>query len=368
MKKKDNTKLRKGFTTGSSAAAGAKAAVTLLLTGKLLNEVEVTLPRSGDGTIVIPVKMVTLDGGVATATIIKDAGDDPDVTDKAEIVTEVRLVSEAPGDGEDSIRVLGGRGVGKVTRPGLSVAPGNPAINPVPMKMIKEAVSEVTDTLCVPPSVLVTVNVPRGVELAKYTMNARLGIIGGISILGTTGIVHPLSLSAYTDSIGCAVEVAVATGLSEVVFSTGRSSERVAEEGLKLDGAAYILTGDHMGFALLEAAKKKEIKRVTVSGQFGKFSKLARGEFETHCKDSSVEMGFLKDVAVRNGATKELALRIEQANTAREVFFIFKEEALEGAIREITALVKKNAAERSAGGVSVMSMLVGYDGKVEVSL
>ncbi len=368
MKKKDHTKLREGFTTGSSAAAGAKAAVTLLLTGKLLKAVEVTLPRAGDGTIVIPVKEVSLNGAVATATIIKDAGDDPDVTDRAEIVTEVKLLGEAPGDGEDSMRVEGGRGVGKVTRPGLSVAPGNPAINPVPMKMIRQAVSEVTDTLCVPPSVLVTVSVPRGVELAKSTMNERLGIIGGISILGTTGIVHPLSLSAYTDSISCAVDVAVAAGLTEVVFSTGRSSERVAEEGLALDDAAYILTGDHMGFALIEAAKKKELKRVTISGQFGKFSKLARGEFETHCKDSTVEMGFLRDIAGRNGATEELAKRIEGANTAREVFFIFKEEGIKGAIEEITALVKKNGAARSAEGVEVRAMLVGYDGKVEVSL
>ena len=266
-------------------------------------------------------KTVSRSGEVATATIIKDAGDDPDVTDRAEIVAEVRLLKDS---GEGSIRIEGGAGVGKVTRPGLSVAPGNPAINPVPIKMIRQAVSEVTDTLCVPPSVLVTVSVPRGEELAKSTMNARLGIIGGISILGTTGIVHPLSLSAYTDSISCAVEVAVAAGLSEVVFSTGRSSERVAEESFALDPAAYILTGDHMGFALEEAAKNKEIKRVTVSGQFGKFSKLARGEFETHCKDSSVEMGFLREVAVRNGATGEQALRIEGANTAREVFFIFK--------------------------------------------
>ena len=204
--------------------------------------------------------------------------------------------------------------------------------------MIRGSVREVTALLdAPPPCVTVTVSVPDGEEIAKKTMNARLGIIGGISILGTTGIVEPLSLSAYTDSIICALDVAVAGGLTEVVFSTGRSSEKVAEKLLKLDERAFIIVGDHMGFALEAASERERIKRVSVAGQFGKFTKLASGHFKTHCTDSSVELAVLADIAGDKGAGDGLTKKIQNANTAREVFFLLKEAGLDKAVEEVCA-------------------------------
>jgi len=203
---------------------------------------------------------------------------------------------------------------------------GSPAINPVPLAMIRTAVREAALDAKLTPSVVVRVNVPRGEELARKTMNPRLGILGGISILGTTGIVEPLSLSAYTHSISCGIDVALAGGLKEVVLSTGRSSERAVEAHLELPPPAFILTGDHMGFALEDAGKREGLRRVTIAGQFGKFSKLAAGHFETHFTKSSVELGFIAEVCRKEGVGKKTVKRVLEANTAREVFFILKDE------------------------------------------
>jgi len=323
--------------------------------------VDVTIP--GGASLAIPVKSVRVEGAVARAIIVKDAGDDPDVTHRAEFVTEVELVRRR-NPARARITIKGGDGVGVVTRPGLKVRPGRPAINPVPLKMIRAAILEAARDAGLRPSVVVTVSVPRGVELAKKTMNARLGIIGGISILGTTGIVEPMSLSAYTNSIKCVTDVALAGGLSEVVFSTGRSSEKVVEKELKLPPEAYNLTGDHMGYALRDARGRKRLKRVTVAGQFGKFTKLASGHFETHCADSSVELGFLAGLALRHGAPPEFTERIKAANTAREVFFMLKDAGLDGVLRDVCRLVRDNAAAITGKGIRLRAILVGYSGEI----
>ncbi len=304
MKSKLGKSLRRGFTTGTCAAAGAKAAAQALFAslskrkraGKRLtgpSVVSVTLP---DGTPYrVKVKSIEVEGSCATATIIKDAGDDPDVTHKARIVTSVEL--KGFNASRTGIGIKGGVGVGTVTRAGLKVKVGRSAINPVPLSMIRTAVTEaasaINDCNGLKPSVEVTVSVPRGELLAKKTMNARLGIMGGISILGTTGIVEPLSLAAYKDSIVCGIDVAIAAGLDTVVFSTGRSTEKVLEAESELPASGFVMTGDHMGFALSCVAKRKEIKKVTVAGQFGKFTKLAAGHFETHCADSSIDLAAL---------------------------------------------------------------------------
>lgn len=348
----------------------------MLFSGKRVKEVEVTLPpsRGGPSSILIPVKSVEKQDNSASAVVVKDAGDDPDVTGGAEIVARLsiptpRLVKAGTKLSKQSkgrILIKGGEGVGRVTRPGLAISPGYAAINPVPLKMIRASVREVTTLLDFPPSLTVFISVPAGLEISKKTMNARLGIIGGISILGTTGIVEPLSLSAYRDSILCALDVAVAGGLSEVVFSTGRSSEKVAEKLLKLDERAFILTGDHMGFALEAASAREKIKRVSVAGQFGKFTKLAAGHFKTHCTESSVELTFLAGLAEEAGAKGAILNKISGANTAREVFSILKEKGFDSAIAEVCALVRRNSMEFFPEGVKVCSILVGYNGKVEV--
>ncbi len=353
-------KLRKGYTTGTCAAAGAKAAALLLLGGSRPGQVEVTLPRGG--SLSVPVKSVAGGKGSARAVVVKDAGDDPDVTNGAEFITEVEMLGENAK--RASVRIRGGKGVGVVTKPGLKVRPGRPAINPVPLSMIRKAVMEAASLHEKKHSFLVTISVPLGVELAARTMNPRLGIVGGISILGTTGIVEPMSLAAYTHSISCGVSVAVASGLEEVVFSTGRSSEKAVEKRLKVPEAACVLTGDHMGYALKDAATRPEIKGVVVAGQFGKFTKLAAGHFETHCDDASIDLDFLAGLCERLGGSKALAGRIREANTARHVFFILRENGFNRALDEVCRLVKRNSGRMLGKGKSVRAVLVGYDGEI----
>jgi cobalt-precorrin-5B (C1)-methyltransferase len=353
--------LRKGFTTGASAAAGTKAAAGALFSGNAsIKRVSVTLPCGG--SIDIPVKRVEVMGSVATATVVKDAGDDPDATDKAEIVAEVMLRERSAK--RLSVGVKGGTGVGIVTMPGLKVRQGLPAINPVPMKMIRRSVREAAKEAGIRPRVIVTITVPRGVEIAKKTMNERLGIVGGISILGTTGIVEPLSLSAYRHSIDSAIDVADAGGLATVVFSTGRSSEKAVEGSLGLPKGSYILVGDHMGYALGRVAEKKGIKTVYVVAQFGKLTKLAAGDFETHCTDSSVDLGFIGGVCRRLNSGKGVVSEVIGANTARQVFFILKDNALKSVFSALCRMAKRNSGEILGSRVKVRCVLVGYENDI----
>ncbi|MFQ5465244.1 MAG: cobalt-precorrin-5B (C(1))-methyltransferase [Thermodesulfobacteriota bacterium] len=360
--------LRKGITTGTCAAAGAKAAARALLAASggrgeakagPPRYVDVTLPRGG--RIRVKVKGVVVKGESATATVIKYAGDDPDVTNGADIVTTVLL--SGFNEMRTGVAIRGGPGVGVVTRPGLKTPVGSPAINPVPRAMIRRSVVEAARSAGVTPSVVVTVAVPRGEDLARKTMNARLGIVGGISILGTTGIVEPMSLSAYTHSISAAVDVARASGLAEVVFSTGRSSEKVVEGSAGLPEVAFILTGDHMGYALDDAAGKG-LGKVTIAGQFGKFTKLAAGHFSTHCTDSSVELAFIAGLAEEAGGGPSLAAAIRAANTARGAFFIIRDSGLDALFGRVAEMVGSNARKRVGGRLAIRAVLVGYDGEV----
>lgn len=359
-------KLRKGFTTGTCAAAGAKAAALALFAAASKRRfgkrsfVEVTLP--GGRRVRIKVKDVRLSDDHASATVVKDAGDDPDVTNGADIIAEVRLLSLERK--RPVVRINGGEGVGVVTRPGLKVRPGRPAINPVPLAMIKTSVLEAALEAGVAPSVSVTVLVPKGRALAEKTMNPRLGIIGGISILGTTGIVEPLSLSAYRHSITCGIDVALASGSGTVVFSTGRTSERAVEQELELPPVAYILTGDHMGFALKDAGARSGLKRIIVAGQFGKFTKLAAGHFETHCSDAEVELGFIAKISKDLGVKESFAGKIKGANTAREAFFILKKERFNKVFRALCQRARDNARAFVRPGLMVSAVLVGYDNDI----
>ncbi|MCP5054513.1 MAG: cobalamin biosynthesis protein CbiD, partial [bacterium] len=234
-------KLKKGFTTGAAAAASVKAGLITLLTCQTPKNVEIRF-LTGQ-TRVIPVhNITTFSSTFCEASVIKDAGDDPDITHKAEIGAVVTLKSGNPG-----VTITGGKGVGMVTKPGLEVEVGNPAINSGPRQMIKEAIQQTYQQLCLPfrHHVHVEVFVPKGEILAKKPLNARLGILGGISILGTTGIVTPMSHDAYIATIKSSINVAAANKIDTLVFTTGRRSERFAMEiftTFKED--AFIQTGD----------------------------------------------------------------------------------------------------------------------------
>ncbi|MBI5892679.1 MAG: cobalt-precorrin-5B (C(1))-methyltransferase [Deltaproteobacteria bacterium] len=389
--------LRKGFTTGACAAAASKAAAIAFLTKKKVKDVQITLPIGK--TITLPVHKCKIEKDKATASIIKDAGDDPDVTNGAEIIAEVFTSASSKVKSQKSklrkafqftanslqFTVFGGKGIGIVTKPGLAISVGEPAINPVPRKMIEDAIREaitnyelritnLKSRIISPKSqISVVISVSNGEEIAKKTMNPRLGIIGGISILGTTGIVEPLSLSAYRHSITCAMDVAIAAGCKELVFSTGRSSEKTAEKELNLPQEAFILVGDHMGFALKQARGRREVgwaaptntlHKITIAGQFGKFSKLAAGHFETHCSDSSVELEFLAGLAKKAGAKKNIIEDIKNANTARQVFFILKENGLEKVFKMVCEKVKENSSK--IADIKIGCILVGYEGEVAI--
>ena len=375
MEDKQNKGLRKGYTTGTCAAAASKAAAIAFLTRKKVKEVQITLPVGK--AVIIPVHRCEIEKGRAIASIIKDAGDDPDVTNGAEIIVEFGVRSLELGvkkafqftHHSSRITVYGGKGIGVVTKPGLAISAGEPAINPVPREMIENSIKEVlnfnSELRTLNSKLYLILSVPHGEELAKKTMNARLGIMGGVSILGTTGIVEPLSLSAYRHSITCAMDVARASGCKDIIFSTGRSSEKVAEEILKLPEEAFVLVGDHMGFALKEVKRQKSrVKRITIVGQFGKFSKLAAGHFETHCSDSSIELEFLAHLAKEAGAKKDIFESIKNANTARQVFFILREQGLKSVYKTVCNKVKVNAEKIVDSKTEIGCMLIGYDNEV----
>lgn len=337
--------------------------VVFALPGKLIAKTAlVTLP-SGNA-LNIKIKTVLVFENRALATVVKDAGDDPDVTNGAEIVTEVELVPE--GRKTPKVVIKGGEGVGMVTRPGLKIRPGRPAINPVPLAMIKRAVLEAAREAGVKtPSVVVTVSVPEGRRLAQKTMNPRLGITGGISILGTSGIVEPMSLSAYRHSISLGVDVALANGCATVVYSTGRSTEKAVQKAMKdLPETAFILTGDHMGHALKDALGRPLLKKAVIAGQFAKFSKLAAGHFETHCSDASVELAFLAGLCRELAAAPAIIKKVENANTAREVFFILKASGCGAVLKAVCALVKKNSARITGKGFALQCVLAGYSNDI----
>ena len=327
MSKKRKKKLRHGFTTGSSAAAGAKAGVYCLAGRPYVNEVEIPLPPGG--RLVIPISSSSVNGKECSVTVIKDAGDDPDVTNKARIKCIVRFLPEG-NDGE--IIVKGGKGVGKVTRPGLPVSVGESAINPAPLKQIKDAVLEGLKETGLSGSVSVIIEVAKGEKIAKKTLNPRLGIIGGISILGTRGTVKPFSNSAYRDTIASAMDVAKAAGLSRIALSTGGKSERFLKERRPdLSELSLVQVADFFSFSLKEA-NKRGFKDILYSCFFGKLVKMAQGNPYTHARKSEIDFKALSDWCLAGGMNKDEAVKITGANTAREALGLISEDDCKDAI------------------------------------
>lgn len=310
--KKVRRHLREGFTTGSGAAAAAGACIEAL-TGLTPKSVTIDLPIGKKLTI--PIHSFDRRDGRFIATIQKDAGDDPDVTDKAiigAIVTPARRDLSA-----QRITLRGGQGIGKVTRPGLPVAVGADAINPVPRSMI---LNEITRRL--PPEIRgveVEIFIEDGERLAEKTLNSRLGIVGGLSVLGTTGIVKPFSVESYKETIDLCLRGAIRSGLDTIVFSTGGKSERLAQTQLpEIPEIAFIQIADFLGFAL-KGAKRYSVRTVILSCFFGKLCKWALGGTYTHAHSQRMEFDRLAAIAAAAGLTDTFCRFVKKANTARQI-------------------------------------------------
>jgi cobalt-precorrin-5B (C1)-methyltransferase len=316
--------LRTGWTTGTCASAAAKAAAVLLLTGEPPAWVEIGLPSGRRVTFAVESTSReddAPDGGAATAVVIKDAGDDPDVTDGAHLTA---TVSWRDGVGRDGVELDGGEGVGVVTKPGLGLPVGGPAINPVPRTMITQAVREVVGDR----GVRVVISVPGGERMARKTTNRRLGVLGGISILGTTGIVRPFSTASWRASVVQAVQVAAAQGEDTIVLCTGGRTEKGAM-ALRPDlpDVCFIEVGDFTG-AALRMAVERGITRVVFVGMAGKLTKLAAGVLMTHYTRSAVDTGLLGRLTSSVGGPASLVADVAAANTARHAYELWDSAGL----------------------------------------
>ena len=302
---------RKGFTTGACSAAAARAAVLGLIQGSVPGEVECDLPNGE--RVRFAVSEGQSDGFSAHAVVIKDAGDDPDVTDKAALTADVRWLPDAPG----AVRLKGGEGVGTVTMPGLGLEVGGPAINPVPRRNIEANVRQVAQAVLVQQGLEVCISVPGGETLAKRTLNSRLGIVGGISILGTTGIVHPYSTAAFRASVIQGIEVAANQGQDTVVLTTGGRTEKFVMGALPhLAPACFVQMGDFLKYAL-DTVVKCRIARVIIGGMVGKLTKIAQGETITHANRNPVDTDLLAEIAASVGAPADVCSAIRQSEMAR---------------------------------------------------
>lgn len=302
--------MRTGYTTGACATAATRAAMLALLNGQAPTSVTIILPIGEKATFSVHRCEHHADSSI-TASVIKDAGDDPDVTHGAEICATVSWRKTS------GIEIDGGVGVGRVTKPGLGLEIGTAAINAVPRAMIEQTVQEILVEHGEMRGVCVVISVPDGLERSQKTLNARLGIIGGLSILGTTGIVRPYSTAAYKASISKAVDVAIACGCQEhIVLTTGSRSEKFARRYISLPDEAYIQMGEFTGHALRDCASKS-VPQVTLVGMVGKLSKIGDGRMQTHVAGAEVDLQTLAEVARSCGATEDLVEQVRQANTAR---------------------------------------------------
>jgi len=353
-RRKKGKPLRSGYTTGACAAAAAQAATMALLKQEVVNQVQVELPST---QVSFEVSRCVFDRSQASCSVIKDAGDDPDVTHGAEIRATVSW------SGEPGIDIRGGEGVGTVTKPGLEIPVGMAAINPVPRQMIEGSVKKVLGSKLDGKGIQVTISVPGGEKLARRTLNPRLGIVGGISILGTTGIVIPYSVNAYTACISQALDVAVACGCRQVVLTTGRRSEKFAQSELALADECFIQAGDFIGYSLGECAKR-ELAKVIVWGMTGKLSKLAAGHLYTNVSDSRVDIGFLAGVAAGCGVPDEMVKALRGAVTANHFRKMLPPEHTTKFCDQLCRLAAEKCREKTGGKLEVECIMTSYDGNI----
>lgn len=337
LEKPEGTALRNGWTTGACATAATKAAFTALLTRSFPDPVSITLPKGE--TPAFALAREGFDGESAYAGIVKDAGDDPDVTHGATVIATVTRLP--PGSG---IRFVAGDGVGTVTKAGLPIAVGEPAINPVPRAMMTAEIEAIAAAHEVSPDLEVKISVPGGAQIAESTWNPRLGILGGISILGTTGIVHPFSCAAWIHSIHRGIDVARAEGLTHLLGATGSTSEKAAQVFHNLPDGALIDMGDFAG-GLLKYLRAHPVPRLTIAGGFAKMTKLAQGALDLHSSRSQIDNHFFLSMPCSDVLKDSARSAVENANTAMEVLEIMTQEGI-----AIAASVAE-AAKRTAEGV-----------------
>lgn len=304
--------LRNGWTTGACATAAVKAACHALATGVFPDPVVIRLPRGQEPAFALALHR--MENGQATVGIIKDAGDDPDVTHGALIIATVRPLPQGAG-----VRFRAGQGVGTVTLPGLALAVGEPAINPVPRQMMRDAVAQIVANSGGPADVEIEIAVEDGERLAERTLNARLGILGGLSILGTTGIVVPYSCAAWIHGIHRGVDVARAAGLTHIAGATGKTSEQAVLAYHGLPDIALMDMGDFVG-GMLKYVRANPVPRVTVAGGVAKMAKLGQGMLDVHSKRGAVDLEALAGHALLAGGSEKLAQTIRTANTAALAF------------------------------------------------
>ncbi|VAX35563.1 Cobalt-precorrin-5B (C1)-methyltransferase [hydrothermal vent metagenome] len=348
---------RTGFTTGACAAAAAKAAVRCLMVNQVLEEIESVLPNKQKVVFKLE-QCKQLSDTAAMASIIKDAGDDPDCTHGAEIIARVKLTEN------EGVEIFNGKGVGTITKPGLGIEVGQPSITINPLKNIMEMVKLELSQNFKYKGAQVTISVPNGEELAKQTTNARLGIEGGISILGTTGIVRPYSTAAFKFSVIKEIEVAHAQGILEVVLTTGGKSEQFAMNFFpKFKEESFIQVGDFIGVGLKASVRCRMLK-IHIVGMMGKLSKMADGQMQTHVAGSKVNMNLLAGLAKEAGASENLCQEIQQANTARHALELAEKENILNitnlVCREVCHITEKYIEQ----ALSVHTYLFDFNGKL----
>ncbi len=312
--------LRRGWTTGACSAAAAKAAYLALLTGRFPDPVMITLPKGEQPSFDL-VEAIREDGS-ARAAVIKDAGDDPDVTHGALIEVSIRK-----GEPDGGVIFIAGEGVGVVTLPGLPIPVGEPAINPGPRKLIAGLIADIARDHGDSGDVEVTISIPGGEVIAKDTANGRLGIVGGLSILGTTGIVVPFSCAAWIASIHRGIDVARAAGFEHVAASTGSTSERAVKELYEFPDSALIEMGDFVG-GTLKYMRRHPIPKVTLAGGFAKISKLAAGHLNLHSKRSTVDVKNLTNMLEGLGADSALLDQAAKTTIASRILQLAQHASL----------------------------------------
>jgi cobalt-precorrin-5B (C1)-methyltransferase len=351
-----NKQLRKGWTTGACATAAVKSAFTALITGSFPDPIAITLPR-GEKPFFNLAKN-ELGGDYALACVVKDAGDDPDVTHGALICARVRRLAAGKG-----VVFRAGNGVGTVTKAGLQLAVGEPAINPVPREMMRSAIAEIAALHKVPGDVEIEISVPGGEKIALKTMNPRLGILGGISILGTTGIVIPFSCSAWIHSIYRGIDVARAEGLTHIAGATGSTSEDAIRKIYNFPESALIDMGDFVG-GMLKYLRKHPVEKVTIAGGFAKMTKLAQGLLDLHSRAGDIDLGFLAETAENEQAPPDIALQIKNANSARHAFEIAK-ASTPGLADAVARLAWQTAAKTLEGtGIFLEIVIFNREGEL----
>ena len=346
---KDGKRLRLGYTTGSCAAAAAKAAAWMLLTGQKREEISIVTPSGVP--LDLSVLEISLGPESCRCAIEKDSGDDPDVTKGALIFAEV---SRAPGA---EITVDGGEGIGRVTKPGLDQPVGEAAINSVPRRMIRENVEEIRSLLDEHGGLSVTISCPRGTELAKKTFNPRLGIVGGISILGTTGIVEPMSEEALVETIRVELRQRRASGAETALLTPGNYGAEFLREGLKLDPDRAVMTSNFIGDAL-DAARDLGFRAVLLIGHIGKLVKLAGGMFNTHSRYGDCRMEILASFAAGAGLSPAGTEAVLDCATCDEALRVIGEEGLrEETLRRLSERIGLRLSQRAGENMKAEAIL-----------